>query len=291
MGGQVLLQGHVVRQVLQRDGRLDGNVVDAFREQRGHKRGRSTAVGPHGAAVDDAGAQALAGGEAVLLDEGRGRVFVGRPGDTQEVERHGGHGQLHRPRVRVADVVVVGDQVDGHAHGGQLFVGRFKVAAQRAGGLVREDGFVHLHFGHAQSFQLFQDGFVVGHQGRHGGRLVQGGAFDGLGEADQRVGANHNRHRGFLADGRLAALDAVQEQGPVGGGTRQRGGVEFGDHVVVVGVEEFRHVERGRAFGAARHGKVFGKAGQRGKAGGGQAQVVGPVQDLWGEGKGGGGRG
>ena len=119
--GQVLLELDVVRQVLQRDRRLDRDVVDALGEQRGDKgRGRAS-VGPDGAAVDDARSQALALGEAVLLDERGGGVLVRRAGHAEEVERDGGDGELDGPRVGLADVVVVGDQVDGDADGWDWF--------------------------------------------------------------------------------------------------------------------------------------------------------------------------
>ena len=224
VGRQVLLERDVVRQVLQGDRGLDGDGVDALGEERRDKRRRRAAVGPHRPPVDDARAQALARGEAVGLDEGRGRVLVGRPGDAEEVERDRGDRQLHRPRVGVPDVVVVGDQVDGHADGGQGFVGRLKVGPQRAGGLVRQNGFVHLHLGHAQRLELLEHGDVVRDQGRDGGGLVQGGALDRLGEADQGVGPDEDRHRGLLADRGLPALDAVDVPGEVGVGGWKGGG-------------------------------------------------------------------
>ena len=75
------------------------DVVDALGEEGRDERGRRAAVGPDGAPVDDAGAEALALGEAVLLDErGRG-VLVGRAGHAEEVERDGRDGELDGPRV------------------------------------------------------------------------------------------------------------------------------------------------------------------------------------------------
>ena len=59
----------------------------------------------------------------------------------------------------------------------------------------------------------------------------------------------------LLADGGLAALDLVQEDAEVGLGGD--GGGQLGDQVVVVGVEELRHVQRFDAGHAARHRKVL----------------------------------
>ena len=66
-------------------------------------------VQEYGASVHDARAQALVGGEAVLLDEERCLVAQGGPGHAQEVQGDGLDGQLHRPLVGVANVIVVGD--------------------------------------------------------------------------------------------------------------------------------------------------------------------------------------
>ncbi len=43
------------------------------------------AVSEYGTAVDHARAQALVGGEAVLLDEGSGLIAQGGPGHAQEI--------------------------------------------------------------------------------------------------------------------------------------------------------------------------------------------------------------
>ena len=77
--------------------------------QGGDELAGELAVRKHGAAVHNTRAQALVGGEAVLLDQGSGLVAQGRSGHAQEVQGNGLHGQLHRPLVGVADVVVVGD--------------------------------------------------------------------------------------------------------------------------------------------------------------------------------------
>lgn len=137
--GEVLLELDVVREVLQRDRRLDRDVVDALGEQGRNKGGGGASVGPDGASVDDTGPEALALGEAVLLDQGGGGVLVGRAGHAQEVERDGGDGELDGPGVGLADVVVVGDQVDGDADGyiggGEVEVGRRGRKKERRGEL------------------------------------------------------------------------------------------------------------------------------------------------------------
>lgn len=115
--GEVLLELDVVREVLQGDGRLDRDVVDALGEQSSHEGGGRASVGPDGASVDDAGSEPLALGEAVLLDQSSGGVLVGRARNTEEVERDGRDGQLDCPGVGLADVVVVSHEVDRDADG------------------------------------------------------------------------------------------------------------------------------------------------------------------------------
>ena len=69
------------------------------------------AVSEHGPAVHDTCAQALVAGEAVLFDQRGGLVAERGSGHAQEVQGDGPDGQLHRPLVGVADVVVVGHLV------------------------------------------------------------------------------------------------------------------------------------------------------------------------------------
>lgn len=76
-----------------------------------------------------------------------------------------------------------------------------------------------LHLGHTQGLELLEHGLVVRHQRLDGGGLVQGRrALGGLGEADEGVGPDEDGDGGGLADGGLAALDAVEVGREVGGG-------------------------------------------------------------------------
>ena len=78
---------------------------------------------------------------------------------------------------------------------------------------------MHLHLGHAERLELLEHGLVVRDERLDGRGLVERGrALGGLGEADERVGADQDRHGGGLADGGLAALDAVEVGREVGGG-------------------------------------------------------------------------
>jgi hypothetical protein len=108
---------------------------------------------------------------------------------------------------------------------GQRRVRRLEVGAQVVGGLRRQDRLVDLHLGHAQGLELLEHGLVVRHERLDGRGLVEGRrALGGLGEADQRVGPDEDRDGGGLADGGLAALDAVEVGGEVGGGAWKGGG-------------------------------------------------------------------
>lgn len=75
----------------------------------GNQLARELAIGEDRAAIHDTRAQALVGGESVLLDEGSGLVAQGGSGHAQEVQGDGLDWQLHRPLIGIADVVVVGD--------------------------------------------------------------------------------------------------------------------------------------------------------------------------------------
>ena len=70
---------------------------------------------------------------------------------------------------------------------------------------------MHLHLGHAQGLELLEHRLVVRDERLDGRGLVErGGALGGLGEADKGVGPDQDGDGGGLADGGLAALDAVE---------------------------------------------------------------------------------
>lgn len=220
---------------------------------------------PDVAAVDDACGEGLVLGPGVLAEEAEG-VAAG------EVECEDGGGEGDDPRMVFAEVVEEGDEVDGDADGGQAAVGGFDGWAEVGEAFEDEGGFVELDFGEGHGFEVLEE-FEVGGEDEVEEAVRREG---GLGEEAVGEGAEEGGD-GAVAEGLAAVEEEVEEVGPVGLGPHGVG--DFGNDVVVVGVEPFGHVEGGEVLGAAGHGEMAFESLERAEARWDEAEAEGPVED------------
>ena len=114
-----------------------------------HSSNLTRADTPYAAPIDHARRQRLAFRPAVRLDQ---RQIV----TAREVQRDHVHRQRDDPRVRLAQIIEVGHEVDGQSSFGQCSVSRLEVLAQVGGIIEHQRRFVKLHFRHTECLEFAQ---------------------------------------------------------------------------------------------------------------------------------------
>ena len=246
---QALLAGQIDRHMQQRARRRQPQALAQSRGQRLHPVQHGVQVGfPDVAAVDDAQRQHL-----VLRQQVDQRQHVVAAVDG--VHMHAGHGQVGRQVGVVLQLAEVGGQQQLYAAGLELVISQVEGVAPVLIQLGHQNRLVDLHPFGARIGQRVQQLGVNGQQAVEQGQLV--GIVLGLAQRQVSHRADHHRlglHAERLGLGQLRQqARCVQLELGVGR--------EFGDDVVVVGVEPLGHLARGHAVRAAAAGRFAGGGG------------------------------